>query len=226
MIRRFSALQVACAVVLGLSLPGCTVMRGAPDSFIEESLYEGRESVLHVSREDIDLLLMTDQSDVRMSVIDKITASIDARYLDFRHSLVANRKHFAASTGLLGTLSNIASTLTESKGVKTNYAQLGILVSGVRTQIDSTYLFDQTVLAIVSQMDADRAKQFRVLLEFRNKKANEVSGVTVLQQLMAYYHAGTVLSAITEISKTSATTARTEEEKTAREMKTRLNIPK
>ncbi len=187
-------------------------MRGAPDSFVRTSLYEDDGAPLNVSEADIATLVdPATTQDERNRLMDKITASIDVRYLDFRHSIMANRKHFSAATGVLGTLSNIASTLTDSSSVKTNYAQLGLLIGGFKTQVDSTYLFDQTVLAIVHQMDSDRAAQYLVMLKLKGRTTKEFSGASALQACISYFHAGTVLSAVSGISKSTAENAKLNE---------------
>lgn len=215
--------RIPVALILSVLLGGCTMMSGAPTPIIKAADLDRPDSAFAFSDRHVAELLATTQVDRRNALLTHCIGLVDLRYGDFRHSLVANRKHFNAGTDFLAMLTGVASTLTESVAAKTNYAQLGVLLTGSRGLVDSNYLFGQTKLALVSQMDADRATRMSRIFTRMDGPVDVYPGLAAFQDCAGYYEAGTLLSAVIELNKAAAANARDAEEKTREELRVRAS---
>jgi hypothetical protein len=140
----------------------------------------------------------------RNESIRKLIAYIDVRYMHFRHDIVANGKHSGAIASGLTLATDIAATLTESTGVKDNYIALSALIQGGETIYNKEYLFQRTLDALVTQMDASRKSK---LVEIRRSMLLDVTeypGESAIADIFDYYYAGTINGAIVHTQKTAS----------------------
>jgi hypothetical protein len=185
-------LRCACAFAL-LGLTACATFRGAPAPLFD---YQRLEQATAFQPDTLaEELANAGSVPERNAAIRKLLAASDFRYLDFRHDLVANRKHsLAAANGLLLAI-DVASTLTESAGVKANYIALSSLVHGGENVFDKEYLFDRTLDALVTQMDANRKSKLVEITVAMGRSLEDYPGHVALADVVDYYQAGTLNAA-------------------------------
>ncbi len=135
----------------------------------------------------------------------KLLALVDIRYSDFRHNLAANKKHSGAATDALLLAMNIAGGLTTSAGVKDSYLAWSSLLHGGSNIYDKDYMFDQTLTALVAQMDANRkARLLDIRRSMSSRTIDEYPGQMALADILDYYHAGTLTGAVAGVQRSAA----------------------
>lgn len=198
----------ATAIVL---LASCATFQGAPKPPFDQSKFLGDASPLTLTPEQLDELIHAVDESSRNRLLRQLLSDIDLRYLDFSSGVVASRNRFEFSKNLLMLSSSVASSLTESAGVKANYAALSTLLSGGGAQLDSNFLFSQTSLALVSTMDAQRAVVLAQIRTSMGQSIQEYPGQTAFGDAIRYFRAGTLASAAQELQKSAAGKAAEEE---------------
>lgn len=190
------------AVVLLLAsacLAGCSTLRGAPKAPFDLDKVE-RSELFANPEGQLNTLARATTIDDRNNAMMRVLALIDIRYAHFRHNLAANKRHSSAITSGLLLAADVAAGLTTSVGVKDNYLAFSALLTGGELIYDKNYLYEQTIAALVTKMDATRSSK---LLEIRNAMAQQTidqyPGQVAVNDLLQYYHAGTLLGAITAI---------------------------
>jgi len=207
--RFFRPIVVVGVVVISTS---CATLSGAPTAPFDQSKYTSTDSPLSLTPEDLDLLINAPDEPTRNRLLRRLFSDIDVRYLDFAGGVVAGKNRFEFGKNILTLSSSIASSLTASAGVKANYAAFSALLSGGGAQVDSNFLFNQTSLALVSTMDAQRAI---VLAEVRTSMAQSIQeypGQTAFGDAIRYFRSGTLASAARDLQKAAAAEASKNEE--------------
>lgn len=135
-----------------------------------------------------------------------VKAIIDDQYREYRITLhhLADDGNAAADIGVLGLTT--AATSPVSTAAKTILSGLGTVLGGSKTILNQDLLYKQTIEIVINQMDADRNRQFTLMLAEMN------GGKYTLEQakddLLAYFAAGTWDHAVTSLqSKTAANQA-------------------
>ncbi len=202
--RVFRPIAIVGVVVISTS---CATLSGAPTAPFDQSKYTSTASPLSLTPDDLQLLIDATDEPTRNRLLRRILSDIDVRYLDFAGGVVSGKNRFEFGKNILTLSSSIASSLTDSAGVKSNYAALSALLSGGGAQVDSNFLFNQTSLALVSTMDAQRAI---VLAEVRTSMAQSIQeypGQTAFADAIRYFRAGTLASAARDLQKAAAAEA-------------------
>lgn len=194
----------ALLVCMGILLAGCvTGFRGAPKPLFDPKLVESKEFADPTSL--FNELVQASDPKERNKAISKLLALVDIRYTEFRHNLVANKKHSEAATDMLLLAMNIAGGLTASAGVKDNYLAGSALVHGGNTLYDKDYMFDQTLPALVAQMDANRkAKLLDIRTAMASQSIDEYPGQLALADILDYHQAGTLFGAVAGVHRSAA----------------------
>ncbi|WP_449301651.1 hypothetical protein [Pseudoxanthomonas mexicana] len=185
--------RIVAAIIMLLSMAGCASIQGGPAINLNFAPSED------VDKCKKDLANTTDYN-FRNRCLNFHLAEIDVEYSKFRQNLASNKKNSAAITSLLLLMADVAGGLTNSIGVKDNYLALSALVGGGQLVYDKNYLYEQTISALITQMDANRSRK---LLEIRQAMLEtslvDYSGQVAIGDLLQYHHAGTLLGAITAI---------------------------
>ena len=134
----------------------------------------------------------------RNQLLQRRLIMIDAAYVDFVSTLRRQKTMTDLATGL--------ATLTDGVAAKTNYAAAGTLLAGGTAVVDQTLYYEQTVLALVAAMDANRAVLRVNILNGMNRDLNAYAADDAYADLQAYERAGTLLSAIGYIQATAKQT--------------------
>lgn len=136
------------------------------------------------------------------SGIDQTLTALDLRYAEFVNdiSLEGRTKTTATDLTLIGL--GLAGTAVGGTEVKTILHAISTGVAGANTSIDKNYFYEKTIPALVSQMNADRKKQQLLIIErLRNCNKGGYSWFQAVHDMTDYYSAGTLLGAISSISK-------------------------
>lgn len=194
--------RAGALLALGCVLAGCSTFRGAPKPLISPRQLESSASFNVAS--DIETLIKASDTAARNGAARRLLAVCDMRYALFRHDIVANRKHTRAGANALSLMTDIAAGLTDSVGVKDNYIALSALIQGGQTLYDKDYLFDQTLDALVLQMDANRKAKLADILVSMDEPVEAYPGQVALADVIDYYHAGTINAAILGVQKSAS----------------------
>lgn len=197
--------RVMLPILLALAIlaSGCSTFRGAPAPLLKPSLIKNDGFV--DAKAQMDILIGDDLDEgARNAAVFKLMALADVRYLEFRNDIVANRKHTRSASNAMLLATDIAATLTQSRGVKDNYIALSALISGGETIYDKDYLFDRTIEALVAQMDANRkAKQVLIYESLGEKSVQAYPGQAALADVLDYYYMGTINAAVIGVQKSA-----------------------
>lgn len=194
-----NALMGLWALVL---LSACTpAFRGAPPGSLKEPAAEVAQSLDAAAQ---DLVACTDKP-----CIDRVIAQrmmlIDQRYAEFVQRLRQEKTRVDFAAGIAGLVAGLAGTMADSVKAKTNYAAAGTLISGSDAVANQVLYYEQTVIALIAAMDANRAG---ARLALKQLIAGGTAAVEdIYAALLSYERAGTLLGAITFVQ-ANAETAR------------------
>lgn len=173
-----------------------------------------KKSTFVDAKAQMDILIGDDLDEgARNAAVFKLMALADVRYLEFRNDIVANRKHTRSASNAMMLATDIAATLTQSRGVKDNYIALSALINGGETIYDKDYLFDRTIEALIAQMDANRKdKQVSIYESLRDRSVQAYPGQAALADVLDYYYMGTINAAVIGVQKSANEQQRQSEE--------------
>lgn len=189
-----------------LSTSGCgPAIRGGPPSTLDvpaDTSDTSSTNPIRLSLAGRDLLLAATDVE-RNEVLGRRLVLVDQVYETYIKDLRRDKAVMDLATGLAGLAIGVAGTLTDGIAAKTNYAAAGTLLSGGVAIVDQTLFYEQTVLALVAAMDANRA-QVRLAIETAmTGDLEKYPGRDAFRDLQTYERAGTLLAAITYVSATS-----------------------
>ncbi len=139
----------------------------------------------------------------RNQLLQRRLIMIDAAYVDFISTLRRQKTMTDLATSLAGLAIGVAGTLTDGVAAKTHYAAAGTLLTGGTAVVDQTLYYEQTVIALVAAMDANRAALRLNILRGMNEDLGAYTADDAYADLQAYERAGTLLSAIGYIQATA-----------------------
>jgi len=141
---------------------------------------------------------------IRDKYARKMIAVVDKRYNDFLDDLISQRKGFDASTDITAISLDTASVLFTPTTTKSILAGLAALTTAGKTVVSKVYFYEQTLPALVSQMEADRQAVLADIVEGLSAGVDIYPLHQTLRDLNRYYTAGTIDGAVTGIQKQSA----------------------
>jgi len=145
---------------------------------------------------------------------------INARILDYD----LNFEKFQESLVREGALTNLASewavmALTGASAVvplaqtKTVLSAISTGIEGAKGSLDKNLFFKKTIVALVTQMKADRKTMLLAIREKMQENTDKYPLTAALIDLEEYYKAGTLPQALTSISVTAGATIKEKNEK-------------
>ncbi|HEX8187000.1 MAG TPA: hypothetical protein VF586_01535 [Pyrinomonadaceae bacterium] len=149
---------------------------------------------------------------VRNDMIDKALAVIDSNYNDYITRLQTRRSttDFLADVIELGT----GAAAGIAKGERPNQI-LGIALTafrGGRRSAELNFYREQTTPILIAKMDDNRSKVQALILTHQGREVGEYSMNAAIRDIVAYYNAGTLVRAFTELAKDTSNSARESEE--------------
>ncbi|RVT50059.1 hypothetical protein [Rubrivivax albus] len=188
---------LAAGLVAVFVLGGCSTLRGTPVR------YQSAEAVvaqIDLGADELATLAQTADPVERNRIQNRALAVIDLRFHEFVRDLAADRADADAAVAGTTLGASTAGAFVDSVKAKTNYALFAAGVVGAFGIVDRSYFYEKTVPAMVAAMRAARAQ---VLLRIRQGQTGALDtydGVAALQDLEAYYTAGTILAAVAEVT--------------------------
>ncbi|MET3130887.1 hypothetical protein AAKU55_001145 [Oxalobacteraceae bacterium GrIS 1.11] len=189
------------SITLLFQLAGCAGMSGAPpissDTALTTSdpLHAAYLSKYYAAKDG-----MEEQRQIRNEFIEIRSALIDKNYKDFKKEIYFQRVggNVSADIALLG-LSGVG-TAVSAATAKTWLSAISGGITGARVSVDKNVYFDQTLPALLAQMDGSRGV---IRLRLLQAQALDVYSYPLMQavaDLEDYYAAGTIASAISGVT--------------------------
>jgi hypothetical protein len=148
---------------------------------------------------------------IRNDAIEDAIAVIDSNYNDYITRLNTRRStaDFIADVVELGT----AGAIGFINGERPNQI-LGIALTafrGGRRSSELNFYKEQTVPILINKMDDGRAQVYATLLKKKVESVNDYSIKEAIRDIVAYYNAGTLIRAFTQLQKDAAAGAKESE---------------
>jgi hypothetical protein len=156
-----------------------------------------------------------DAKQKRNEAIEYVVATFDANYEEFVRTLEAKRSraNFVADVVEISTSAAIGIT----KGSQRTIQIMGIALTGFRggrKSADLNFFKEQTTAVLITKMDDSRAQVYAgMLAKMKDQDINEYPMTSAVRDLVAYYNAGTLVRAFTQLTKDTAVQARQSENK-------------
>ena len=198
--RPLSLAALALALVAVLS--GCATIRhgGAPDpSFNVDEDLEQIAKEFATAASIAGYYQGTPSQTARNRFITGRLTLMNIRYIQFVRRLTSERQLLDSATQMLTLGLSLAGAAVPGAGVKTILAAIAAGVTGSREIIDKNYFYEQTVPALVAQMNAERKKVLVRILTGAGADLTQYPFEQAVTDLDEYYHAGTFTGAINAI---------------------------
>ena len=196
-------LQFCFALCLVTFMIGCT---GRPVTRVSNTFVDDINKALEKAQSG-------DAEQKRNEAIEYVVARFDANYEDFVRDLEAKRSraNFIADVIEISTSAAIGIT----KGSQRTIQIMGIALTafrGGRKSADLEFFKEQTTAVLISKMDDGRAKVYAGMLKkMKDQDIDEYPTASAVIDLVAYYNAGTLVRAFTQLSKDTAAQAQVSE---------------
>jgi len=196
-------IQLCFSLCLVTFMIGCT---GRPVTRVSNVFVDGINTRL------IELQTRAPAGDAkqkRNEAIEYVVASFDANYEEFVRDLEAKRSRANFIADVIEISSSAAIGIT--KGSQRTIQIMGIALTafrGGRKSADLEFFKEQTTAVLISKMDDGRAQVYAgMLTKMKDQDINEYPMASAVRDLVAYYNAGTLVRAFTQLSKDTATQA-------------------
>ena len=150
----------------------------------------------------------TDQKmSIRNEIIWSDITQIDQKFNDFKLSLNSQENKLSigsdfVSLALAGLGATVGNTAT-----KAALAAASAGVIGAKAAIDKDVLYQKTITALVTQMEAGRSKQLAVIITNMKSDTTAYPLEAASKDLQDYYQAGTLVNAIAGVSSSASVAA-------------------
>jgi len=149
---------------------------------------------------------------LRNQALDRVMGMADDNYQGFINAIETRRSRteFIADIIELGT----GATLGSIKGKQRTVQILGIALTafrGIRKSEDLNFYKQQTTPILISKMDDNRSKVEQRIVQKKDRPIDKYSMPEAIRDMVAYYNAGTLVRAFTELAKDTAVQAQASE---------------
>lgn len=197
-------------VIVTASLTACSSMHGVPTRYQDTT---ATVTAIDLTPKDLANLVTSVDRGERNKIMHRAMSVVDLRFHELVRSLNGDRQDSAALTSYAGIGFNTAGTLISSVAAKTNYAAAAAVSSALLGVTEKQYYFEKTMPALVAAMSAARAAVEVKLRRGMQDEVEQYPGSLALAQLEEYFSAGTVLAAISQVTKAAETEKSAQEEK-------------
>ncbi len=136
----------------------------------------------------------------RDRVIEHLKRAIDGDYHDFENQLFTRRATTNSILDMVEYGAHAASIVTHGEQAKTVISTLLTAFRGGRKSIDENFFKEQTTGIIISQMQSSRARIEANIRKSMQGDASKYSLDAALGDLVNYFYAGTLQTAVTELA--------------------------
>lgn len=165
---------------------------------------------------------------LRNRIIDRLKANIDANYNEFENQLFTGRATTNVLSDILELGAAAAINITNGERAKNIISVLLTGFKGGRKSVDENFFKERTTAAIISQMQASRARiETALLTNINGKDASEYSLDAALGDLINYFYAGTLQKGLQDLAQQAGQSAIDEKKNAQRAReKGRLGVTK
>lgn len=189
-------------VIVAASVTACSSMHGVPTRYQDTA---ATVTAISLTPKDLaDLVVSIDRTE-RNALMHRAMSVIDLRFHELVRGLNGDRQDAAALTSYAGIGFNTAGTLVSNVAAKTNYAAAAAVAGALLGVTEKQYYFEKTMPALVAAMSAARAVVEVKLRRGMQDDVEQYPGSLALAQLEEYFSAGTVLAAISQVTKAAET---------------------
>lgn len=204
---------VACCLVLPAA--GCDSFRGAQEPLESPATLVAAATGSYSTKNAVEEFYSTDanargglsRQDYRDKVVALRLMAVDARYQAFTQELRGARAGVGLGADLITLVLGGLGTIIADAGTKTILAAGTAVVAGSRVSFDKNLFYDQTLPAIVAQMDAARAAQLLTIRQGLAKTADAYSLPDALVDVVELERVGSIDTAIKKITEAAAKAA-------------------
>ncbi|NTW89067.1 MAG: hypothetical protein HGB26_08120 [Desulfobulbaceae bacterium] len=190
-----------------LFLAGCASMSNAPkrsgDMVAELKALEPYFSASVIKTYDSLKTKPDDQRGYRDEVIFGRIRAIDLHYNQFINDISREDKGMNIGTDSAVLLLDAGGALSKVSSTQAIFSQASGVLTGVKSSIDKNTYYDKTLYALISQMQASRQDALVTLYNGLDKEVGQYPLLKALIDVESYYQAGTILGAVTAITKSS-----------------------
>jgi PBP1b-binding outer membrane lipoprotein LpoB len=143
------------------------------------------------------------QKKYRDEVVFARIRAIDLNYTQFINDISREDKGMNIGTDTAVLLLDAAGALSKISSTQAIFAQSSGVLTGVKASIDKNAYYDKTLYALISQMQASRQAALFTLYNGLETGVDQYPLLKALIDVESYYQAGTILGAVTAITKSS-----------------------
>ena len=179
-----------------------------------KSLVKNVNAYIATAQNNYNAAILADPTDangkaqqIRNDAIDDVLAVIDDNYNDYIRNIEERRSRIDFVLDVIDLGTGAATGI--SKGERPNQI-LGIALTafrGGRRSSELNFYKQQTTPILINKMDDNRATALADILNNRSTPAPNYSMKTAIRDLVAYYNAGTLVRAFSELSKSTGAQA-------------------
>jgi hypothetical protein len=136
----------------------------------------------------------------RNSCIRELETDINGSFAEYQIQLQSDIAKTNSFLNITGIGLSAASTAAGGASAKTILSAIGTGIGGIRTSISEDFLFKSTIQTLSSQMVADRAKVATRIASAMKSDMDSYSIHDAYGDLLDYYYAGTLLSALQSVN--------------------------
>lgn len=147
---------------------------------------------------------------LRNQIAYRVMGDIEVNYARFEMSLTTQRAGFESGSDAIQLGLSAAATLTGATDVKDMLTASLTAFQGTRTSLDKNFFQEKTTESIISQMRASRkTKQAQLITNLATRDVASYPWDAAWIDLVDFYYAGTVPSALVEIASSAGAKAET-----------------
>ncbi|MEA3187268.1 MAG: hypothetical protein QOD99_1098 [Chthoniobacter sp.] len=209
-----SKIQLSFLALLVLLLTGCAGGPGQPKPLA--TLYHSYESDRVARYRDPNspaIAAASTSAGARNDLMNDLILMIDHNYAEIEKRLYGNKSWADFGGSVLATGLGTAGTLSGDLVVKTTLSALVTAIDSTKVSFNKDVLQGQSIIAIIATMRKMRAEK---LLEIRLAQKLSIHGYPLslgLDDLMAYYNAGTFIAALQGMTEDAASGKKNAEER-------------
>lgn len=140
------------------------------------------------------------RQEYRDTVVYGRISVIDIRYLQFQKALAGTNNGISTGADLTVLLLNGFGATTGAAAAKAALAAASAGVIGAKAAINTDLFYQKTLPALITQMEAARQKQLSTIKTGLNKSVDEYPLGEALNDVLNYYVAGTLPSAVQQVT--------------------------
>ena len=156
------------------------------------------------------------RADIRNELIERSIVLIDQHHSIFIESFSSTKKALDVGVEIASMSTAAAATIVNAELAKSILAAISGGLTSAKSSVDKNLLYDQTVLVLVKQMEAQRRTAVVALIEGSKLPLNNYPLSAALADIERYYFAGTFDGALAGIQQNSSLEQKAADEKLER----------